>query len=83
MDSFFATKKARKSTRANTFCKLVVTDKGFVHVVPLKSKAEVLLEVKLFAKEVGALDALICDAAGEQISHPMRAFCAEIGTMLK
>ena len=76
MDTFFATKKAHKSTRGNTCCKLFVTDKGFVYVVPLKSKGEVLLAVKQFAKEVGALDAFICDAAGEQTSHPMRAFYA-------
>eukprot|EP00957_Ditylum_brightwellii_P009392 710044-Ditylum_brightwellii.AAC.1 len=58
-------------------------DKGVVYVVPLKSKGEVLLAVKLFAKEVGASDAFICDAAREQTSQPMRAFCAEIGTTLR
>jgi hypothetical protein len=41
MDTFFATKKAGKSTRNNTCCQLFVTDKGFVYVVPLKSKANV------------------------------------------
>eukprot|EP00957_Ditylum_brightwellii_P022178 1673421-Ditylum_brightwellii.AAC.1 len=51
--------------------------------VPLKSKGEDLLAVKLFAKEVGAKDASICDAAIEQISHPMREFCTEIGTTLR
>eukprot|EP00957_Ditylum_brightwellii_P022147 1670967-Ditylum_brightwellii.AAC.1 len=66
MGTFFATKKAHKSTR-----------------VPLKSKGEVLLVVELFAKEVGAPDAFICDADGEQTSHPMRAFCTEIGTTLR
>eukprot|EP00957_Ditylum_brightwellii_P166221 12654317-Ditylum_brightwellii.AAC.1 len=66
MDTFFATKKACKSTR-----------------VSLKSKWEVLLVVKIFAKEVGATGTFICDAAGEQTSHPMRAFCAEIKTMLR
>eukprot|EP00957_Ditylum_brightwellii_P211918 15366755-Ditylum_brightwellii.AAC.2 len=49
----------------------------------LKSKGEVLLEVKKIAKEVGAPDAFIRDAAGEQTSHPVRAFCAEILTMLR
>eukprot|EP00957_Ditylum_brightwellii_P014920 1125057-Ditylum_brightwellii.AAC.1 len=43
-------------------------DKGFVYVVPLKFKGEVLVAVSLFAKEVGAQDAFICDAAGEQCS---------------
>eukprot|EP00957_Ditylum_brightwellii_P001084 86271-Ditylum_brightwellii.AAC.1 len=66
MDTFFATKKAHKSTR-----------------VPLKSKGEVLLAAKLFAKEGNAPDTFICDAAGEQTSQPMRSFCAEIGTTLR
>eukprot|EP00957_Ditylum_brightwellii_P122828 9366630-Ditylum_brightwellii.AAC.1 len=83
MDTFFASKKVRKSTRGNNCCKLFVTDKGSVYVVPLKSQGEVLLAVKIFAKEVGALDTFICNAAREQTSHTMRAFCAEIGTKLR
>eukprot|EP00957_Ditylum_brightwellii_P133399 10170717-Ditylum_brightwellii.AAC.1 len=59
----------------NTCCEIFVTDKGFVFIVPLKSKEKVILEVKLFAKEVGASDEFICDA--------MRVFCTEIGTMLR
>eukprot|EP00957_Ditylum_brightwellii_P180413 13743038-Ditylum_brightwellii.AAC.1 len=39
--------------------------------------------MKLFAKEVGALDALIFDAAEEQTTLPMKALCAEIGKMLR
>jgi hypothetical protein len=35
MDTFFATKKAGKSSRQNTCCQLFVTDKGFVYVVPI------------------------------------------------
>ncbi len=66
MDTFFATKKAGKSTRGNTCCQLFVTDKGFVYVVPMKRKIEVLLAVKQFAKEIGAPDAIICDMSGEQ-----------------
>jgi hypothetical protein len=42
MDTFFATKKAGKSSRGHTCCQLFVTDKGFVYAVPMKSKAEVL-----------------------------------------
>eukprot|EP00957_Ditylum_brightwellii_P034733 2632588-Ditylum_brightwellii.AAC.1 len=58
-------------------------DKGFDFVVPLKSKGEVSMTVKLFTKEVGAPDAFICDAAGERTSHSMRACCAEIRTVLR
>ena len=39
MDTFFATKKAGKSSRNYTCMQLFVTDKGFVFVVPIKSKS--------------------------------------------
>jgi transposase InsO family protein len=83
MDTFFSTKKAGKSSRGNTCCQLFVTDKGFVYVVPMKSKAEVLQAVKQFAKEVGAPDAIISDAASEQKSQALRKFCSDIGTTLR
>jgi hypothetical protein len=74
MDTFFATKTAGKSTRKNTYCQLFVTDKGFVYVVPLKSKSNVLDAVNQFAKEIGAPDALIFDKSGEQTSQLIRKF---------
>jgi hypothetical protein len=83
MDTFFATKKDGKSSRGHTCCQLFVTDKGFVYVVTMKSKAEVLQAVKQFAKEIGAPDAIICDMAGEQTSHALKRFCQEIGTTLR
>jgi hypothetical protein len=83
MDTFFATKKAGKSSRSNTCCQLFVTDKGYVYVVPMKSKIEVLQAVKQFAKEIGAPDAIICDMAGEQTSQSLKKFCNEIGTTLR
>lgn len=83
MDTFFATKKAGKSTWGHTCCQLFVTDKGFVYVVPMKSKSEVLQAVKQFAKEVGAPEALICDAVREQKSEEVKKFCNEIGTTLR
>jgi hypothetical protein len=45
-DTFFATKKAGKLSRGHSCCQLFVTDKGFVYVVPMKSKSEVLQAVK-------------------------------------
>ena len=83
MDTFFATKKAGKSSRGNKCSQLFVTDRGFIYVVPMKSKSEVLLAVKQFAKEIGAPDALISDAAKEQTSHNLRKFCGDIGTTLR
>jgi hypothetical protein len=83
MDTFFATKKAGKASRGNACCQLFVTDKGFVYVVPMKKESEVLQAVKQFAKEIGAPEALICDAAKAQASAAMRTFCNEIGTTLQ
>jgi hypothetical protein len=69
MGTFFATKKAGKSSRGNTCCQLFVTDKGFVYVVPMKTKGEVLQALEQFAKEIGAPDAIVSDAAAEQSSQ--------------
>ena len=83
MDTFFATRKAGKSSRGHSCCQLFVTDKGFVYVVPMATKSEVLQAVKQFAKEVGAPDAIICDSAPEQKSKELRKFLGEIGTTLR
>jgi hypothetical protein len=81
--TFFATKKAGKLSRNNTCCQLFVTDKGFVYVVPMKSNNEVLQALKQFAKEVGAPEAIICDAARDQTSQELRRFCNDIGSTLR
>ena len=83
MDTFFATKKAGKSSRGHTCCQLFVTDKGFVYVVPMRSRSDILAAVKQFAKEIGAPDAIISDAAPEQKSRELRKFCNDIGTTLR
>jgi hypothetical protein len=56
MDTLFATKKGGISSRGHTQCQLFVTDRGFIYVVPMKKKGEILLSMKQFAKEVGAPD---------------------------
>ena len=83
MDTFFATKKGGTSSRGNTCCQLFVTDKGFIYVVTMKHKSEVLAAIKLFAKEVGAPDAIVSDMAKEQVSQDVRKFCNTIGTTLR
>jgi hypothetical protein len=83
MDIFFATKKAGRSSQGQNCCRLFVTDKGFVYVVPMKSKAKVLQAVKQFAKEIGAPEAIICDMAGEKTSQALKRFCQETGTTLR
>jgi hypothetical protein len=83
MDTFFATKKGGKSSRGNTCCQLFVTDKGFLYVVPMRRKSDVLAAVKQFAKEIGAPDAFVADRAGEQMSFDLKQFCNDIGTTLR
>jgi hypothetical protein len=83
MDTFFATKKAGKSTRGHTCCQLFVTDKGFLYVVPMKSKSEVLNALKQFSNEIGAPEAIIADSSKEQKSQDVKLFLNEIGTYLR
>ena len=81
-DTFFVTKKA-KSTRGNTCMQMYISDKGFVFVVPMKSKGEFIHSLKLFAKEIGVLEALVVDPSGEQTSTKVKLFCQSIGTTLR
>ena len=83
MDTFFATKKGGQSSRGHTCCQLFVTDKGFIYVVPMKRKSEILSAIQQFAKEVGAPDSFVVDMSGEQMSSDMKKFCNDIGTTLR
>ena len=91
MDTFFVTrntsgkKKGRRTTskRGHTCCQLFITDKGFIYVVLMKTKKEDPQAVKQFAKEIGAPDAIIFDAAGEQTSGALRECFHNIGTTLQ
>jgi hypothetical protein len=60
-----------------------VTDKGFVYVVPMRRKGEVLQAIKQFAKEIRAPDAFIADMSGEHMSREVKKFCNDIGTTLR
>ena len=83
MYNFFSTRKAGKSSRGNTCCQLFVAEKGFVYIVPMKSKPEVLQVVKQVSKTIWAPDTIILDAAGEKISKALRKYCSNIGTTLQ
>ena len=74
MDTFFATKKGGQSSRGHTCCQRFVTDKGFIYVVPMKRKSEVLLAIKQFAKGIGAPDYFEADMSGEQMSAEVKKF---------
>jgi hypothetical protein len=73
----------RPKDLGHTCCQLFVTDKGFVYVVPLRRKGEVLQAIKQFAKGIGAPDAFIADMSGEQMSREVKKFCNDIGTTLR
>ena len=75
MDTFFAFKKGDQSSRGHTCCQLFVIDKGFIYVVPMKRKSQVLLAIKQFAKEIGAPDSFVADMSGEQMSSEVKKFC--------
>ena len=75
MNTFFAANKADKFSCNKTCCWLFVTDKGFVYVVPMKSKSEVLKSDKQFAKEIGAPESIIYYMSGEQTSKSLKKFC--------
>ena len=62
---------------------VIVTDKGFIYVVPMKRKSEVLLATKQFAKEIGAPDYFVAHMSGEQMSSELKKFCNDIGTTLR
>ena len=83
MDTFFATKKGGRSSQGRTCCQLFVMDKGFIYVVPMRRKSEVLQAIKQFAKKIGAPTSIIADMAGEQMSQEVRKFCNDIGTTLQ
>jgi hypothetical protein len=83
MDTFYAAKHGCKSSRGHTCCQLFVTDKGFVYVVPMRRKGEVLQAIKQFANEIGASDAFIADMSCEQRPREVKRFCNDIGTTLR
>ena len=63
MDTFFAIKKATKSTRGNTCCQIFVTNKGCTYVEPMWRRSDMFFTLKSFAKEVGVPEAFVVDAA--------------------
>jgi hypothetical protein len=68
-----ATKKA-KSLRGNTCLQLFVLDKDYIVVYPMTKEAEYPLALKLFVKEVGAPDVLICDGSKTQNQREVKLF---------
>ena len=83
MDTFIATKKGGQSSRGHTCCQVFAADKGFIYVVPMERKSEVLLAIKQFTKELGTPASFVADMSGEQMSYEVKKFCNDIGTTLR
>ena len=85
VDTFFATRKVEKSLRGNRCCQTFVTDKGFVYVVPTKSKNKYdnLSALKQFKKEMGPPEALTCNGSGEQTAIEVKKYCGDKGNNLR
>jgi len=66
MDTFFAAKNIKKSSHRNIYSEIFITNKGFIYIMPIKSKKEVLEAVKMFAKEIEALEAIITNAVRKE-----------------
>ena len=81
-DTMFATKKAR-SLRGNTCCQVFVSDCDFLSLYPMQQESEYPLALKLFAKEVGAPDVLVCDCSKTQNQRQVKLLCTQMGTTLK
>ena len=62
---------------------IFVSDKGFVKVYGMKGLRQISDAIKLFAKEVGAPNAFVCDPHANQTSHQVRDFCHKIGSTLR
>ena len=54
-----------------------------MYVYPMKSKSEIPMAVKAFAKEIGVPVSLILDPEGTQKSHKLDAITKEMGCKLK
>ena len=83
MNTFFTHKNKGNSSRGYTCMQLFVTNKCFVHVIPMTNKSEVPMALKMFAKDNGAPDAIICDAARGQLSKEVLDLCYKIGTSIR
>ena len=74
MDTFFATKKGGQSSQGHTCCQLFVTDKGFIYVVPMKKKSDVLVAIKQFPRKLVHLTPLWLTCLGNKCLLMSRNF---------
>ena len=72
-----------QSTSWSNFCKLFVAINDCSCACPLGKENDSLLAMKLFAEDIGALEALATDDSKARASSEVKIFCVDIGTDLK
>ena len=83
MDTKFVTGKGGQSIRGNTCAQVFATDRGFLAVYPLRSKAQVKQAIRSFCKEIGIPSAFIGDQSGEQTSFDVQQYIKSVGRTLR
>ncbi len=77
----FATAKA-KITCGNICGQVFTSDKGFVVYYPMKDQCSYFAALKVFAKEVGTPEVLVCNSHLTQKKLKVKEFCIKNGTTL-
>ncbi len=72
-----------KNSQGNICSQLFVSNKGFVAFYPMKRQTDYFLNLKQFAKDVGAPDVLVCELHPAQTKREAQNFCTQISTTLK
>ena len=72
---FFASEKSENLSGRNTCIKLFITYIYYIFLVAMKSKVKISQALVLLAKDVGDLDIIICDIAGDQILKELQKLC--------
>ena len=79
----FSVTKSALSQQQNRYMQFFVSDAGYMYVVAMKRKIEIVKEVEQFAKEIGVHTALILDPKGTQRAENLKKKTSDIGYPLK
>lgn len=79
----FAITKSTLSQQKSRYMQPFVLDAGFVYVISMKSKTEIIQAVEQFVKEIGVPTALIIDPKGTQRAMNVKKKASDIGYPLK
>jgi len=80
MDTFFT---SVKSIRGYKCAQLLVSDYGYIGILPMESRKDIHLALKQFFKDRGVPHVLVCYRIAEQIGGKTRASCNQSGCTVK